>query len=219
MKKKRARTSNSSSGSKKASSRLAKKRPAARTKNTSSRSSISRKKVQARKTVRVRLAYSRKRTQLPARQDLPFSYNKTQLVLLVRDTEWAYAYWDFSGETWKWMQSIFKRDPAASAKLRIHNLDAGTFFDIDVSLDAKNWYVCLGIPNTQFQAELGILDSQGRFHSIVKSNRVRTPRNRPSDNIDPKWVPENFDELYNLSGGGKLGRGSEFFSHFTKKRP
>jgi hypothetical protein len=32
--------------------------------------------------------------------DLPFSYNETKLVLMVRDPLWAYAYWDFSADSW-----------------------------------------------------------------------------------------------------------------------
>ena len=64
-----------------------------------------------------------------APNDLPFSYNKTELVLLVRDPEWAYSYWDFSSETWNWIQSILKSKPGAAAKLRVHNLSAGNYFE------------------------------------------------------------------------------------------
>ena len=149
--------------------------------------------------------------------DLPFSYNETKLVLLVRDPTWAYTYWDFSSETWDWIQNLCRRDRGTRPKLRIHNLERGHHFDVDVTLEAKNWYVDLGLPNTPFEAELGLLDSQGRFHTIVKSNRVRTPRNAPSETIDPRWEALEFDEIYKLSGGGKTGHGSEIFSHF--KRP
>lgn len=144
--------------------------------------------------------------------DLPFSYNQTRLALLVRDTHWAYCYWDFSAETWGWMQSVFHRDRSARSVLRIHNLDAKSHFDINVSLEAKNWYVDIGQPDAVFEAELGILDKSGKFHRIAKSNRIRTPRNGPSSRIDPLWNADDFDELYKLSGGGKTGRGSEIFS-------
>lgn len=140
-----------------------------------------------------------------APHDLPFSYNKTELVLLVRDPEWAYAYWDFSSETWNWIQSLFKSKPGAVPKLRVHNLSAGNYFDIDIHLEGKNWYICLGLDNTEFQAELGLLDHDGRFHVIAKSNKIKTPRSKPSEIIDPNWIPEHFDELYRLSGGGRFG--------------
>lgn len=140
--------------------------------------------------------------------DLPGSYNKTQLVLLVRDPEWAYAYWDFSSETWNWIQSLYKKYSGLAVKIRIYNLTAGGFTDIDVNLEAKNWYICLGQDNTEFEAELGLLDASGKFHVIAKSNRIKTPRAKPSDQIDPNWIPENFDELYRLSGGGRFGGSS-----------
>ncbi len=153
-------------------------------------------------TLKVKPKTGQQPTETPV--DLPFSYNKTQLVLLVRDPEWAYAYWDFSSETWNWIQSIFTRFPGSAPKMRIYNLSAGGYFDLDINLEVKNWYICLGVDNTEFEAELGILDSTGKFHVIVKSNRIKTPRSKPSDQIDPKWIPEHFDELYRLSGGGRF---------------
>ncbi len=149
--------------------------------------------------------------------DLPFSYNETKLVLLVRDPEWAYSYWDFSIDTWRWIERFFQSDPKSRAILRIHNLDQNSFQDLDIDLISKNWYIRLGVPDTSFEVELGLIDSKGKFHLIAKSNRIRTPRNSPSSKIDPHWDARDFDEIYQLSGGGKTGHGSELFSRF--KRP
>ena len=137
-----------------------------------------------------------------SREDLPFSYNQTRLEILVRDPEWAYAYWDFSAQTWNWVAEIFRRDSGARPKLRVHNLSQRTSYDLDVNLEAKNWYLNLGQPDTEFEAELGILDSQGRFHLIARSNRIRTPRNSPSTVIDPKWDPSEFSDVDALSMQG-----------------
>lgn len=146
--------------------------------------------------------------------DLPFSYNQTKLAVLVRDPFWAYVYWDFSSQTWSWLVEFREKDHAAKAKLRVHNLDAKSYYDLGVYLEAKNWYVHLGLPNTNFEIELGLLDSRGRFHSIAKSGRIKTPRNGPSETVDPKWSASaaEMDEIYRLSGGGKTGHGSEIFS-------
>ena len=152
------------------------------------------------------------------RTELPFSYNETKLVLLVRDPLWGYSYWDFSADTWAWIQDLYQRDPGTRAKLRIHNLSQGGFFDIDVNLDAKNWYLCLDRPNTEFEAELGLLGSDGTFHMIARSNRIRTPRNKPSEIIDPEWEPKHFEEIYRLSGGYGSSRSSwDLFSQFMKR--
>lgn len=150
--------------------------------------------------------------------DLPYSYNETKLVLLVRDPFWAFAYWDFSQNAWDWIQQLFRKDPGAKAKLRVHNLDMNQHYDLEVRFESHKWYLDLGNPDQSFEAELGVLDSQGKFHSIVRSNRIRTPRNSPSSVIDPEWAlsEQDFERLYKLSGGGQTGRGSELFSLVRK---
>jgi len=149
--------------------------------------------------------------------ELPFSYNKTQLVLMVRDPYWAYGYWDFSSETWNWIQNFFKVERNARSILRVHNLNQGIYYDLQVELEAKSWYLQLLLPDTAFEAELGLLDSSGHFHLIAKSSQIRTPRNVPSDVIDPSWTSGAFEEIYQLSGGGKTGHGSEIFSQVKKR--
>ena len=152
-------------------------------------------------------------------RELPFSYNQTKLELLVRDPEWAYAWWDFSAETWRWITNLLGEDPATRAKLRIHNLSHRTSYDLDVDLDGKNWYLNLGFSNTEFEAELGLLDSKGRFHRIAQSNRVRTPRNGPSPVIDPYWDPSEFSDITQLSGKGAkpFAGASMFLSSWVRK--
>lgn len=155
---------------------------------------------------------------LPEIQELPYSYNETKIVLLVRDPYWAYTYWDFSGETWSWIQNFRERDHASKPILRIHNKNAATFQDIEICLDARNWYLELGIPNAEYEVELGLKDSFGNFHAIARSNRVQTPRNGPSERIDKEWELSAFEfsELYRLSGGGKSSYGSDFLSSFRR---
>ncbi|MBI3306985.1 MAG: DUF4912 domain-containing protein [Candidatus Omnitrophica bacterium] len=149
-------------------------------------------------------------------ETLPYSYDQTLLVLMVRDPYWVYGYWDFSSQTWNWVQDFLRREPTSQTVLRVHNLERGDFTDLDVRLEAKNWYLNVGEPNTSFEAELGFIDSTGRFHLIVKSNRIRTPRDTPSEVIDKNWDAGDFDEIYQLSGGGRTGKGSELFSPVRK---
>jgi len=148
--------------------------------------------------------------------ELPFSYNQTKLTLLVRDPYWAYSYWDFSEKSWKWIVSKRQQEPNLRSVLRIHNLKQNGNFDLDVDLEAKNWYVHLNLPGATFEFELGLLDPRGQFHSIVRSNRIQTPRDRPSDVIAPAWDTSQFDEIYRLSGGGHTRHGSELSSRVKK---
>ncbi len=147
---------------------------------------------------------------------LPFSYNETKLTLLVRDPYWAYGYWDFSGETWNGIENLRRDEPNCRCLLRVHDMDRGGHSDIEADLLVKNRYLHLGLPDTNFEVELGLLDPNGKFHVIARSNRIRTPRDGPSKIVDPEWDSAGFDEIYRLSGGGKTGHGSELFSRIRK---
>jgi len=140
--------------------------------------------------------------------DLPFSYDETRLVLMVRDPYWAFSYWDFSAETWSDIKAKLKADPSLKPTMRIHDLSASRSFDLLVSLETKNWYLHLGIPDHRYVAELGLGGGRSRFHPIVRSNEVETPRDSPSERVDPEWNARDFEELYRLSGGGFPGLGS-----------
>lgn len=146
--------------------------------------------------------------------DLPFSYGKTQFVLLVRDPYWAFSYWDFSGEAWNEAQRKLAEDRSLKPMIRLHDLDLKRPTLLLVSLEARNWYLHLGTPDHRYAAELGLGDGRERFYLIARSNEVRTPRDSPSEVIDSEWNARDFDEIYRLSGGGQSGLsspGSIFF--------
>lgn len=152
-------------------------------------------------------------TVLPAKpvrtpSDLPFSYGETKLVLMVRDPYWAFSYWDFSGETWNGAEKRLAADSSLKPMIRVHDLDAKRRYDLLVSLEARNWYLHLGTPDRRYLAELGLGDGRARFFLIARSNEVKTPRDSPSQVIDPEWNDRDFEEIYRLSGGGDTGLSS-----------
>ncbi|MDD5085295.1 MAG: DUF4912 domain-containing protein [Candidatus Omnitrophica bacterium] len=149
--------------------------------------------------------------------DLPSSYNKTKIVLLVRDPYWVYSYWDISGDTYQWIEGI-RRDVQGKVRtvLRVYDVtdidfngsNAHRYYDIDCHLDAKNWYIDLGTPDRAYIVDLGLIDGNGKFYLIARSNVVRTPRDGPSDIVDEAWMAADFEEIYALSGGFGIGLSS-----------
>ena len=134
---------------------------------------------------------------------LPSSYNETKLVLMVRDPFWAFSYWDFSALTWSQIQNLYQTHQGLRSILRVYDVTDSNWngsnayhrsFDLDVFLDVKNWYIELGQANREWIADLGLLDPSGRFYVIARSNRVRTPRDEPSDVVDEEWMIEEDDE-------------------------
>lgn len=157
---------------------------------------------------------------------LPYTYNVTKVVLLKRDPYWAHAYWDLSGETYSWVDKILKNEwGAARTVLRIYDVtdvdfngkNANNQFDLDVTIDAKNWYINLGTPDRDYLADLGVVDRNGDFHLIAQSNTIRLPRDRASDEIDEEWMTPDFDEIYALSGGLGVGLSSGEIREKIKK--
>jgi len=143
-------------------------------------------------------------------KDLPFSYGETKFVLMVRDPYWAFSYWDFSADTWSEIQKKFSENPSFKPVIRIFDLDKNKHYDLLISLEARNWYLHLGIPDHRYVAELGLSDGRSHFYRIARSNEVRTPRDSPSQEVDPKWSDRDFEEICRLSltRGGVSSSGS-----------
>jgi len=109
-------------------------------------------------------------------RELPVSYGRPKVTLMVVDPYLVYAYWDVDTE----------RLPAGtqSAVLRFHDASqAAPPFDVDIDLRALNWYVHLWSPAKSYYADLGVRTEGGQFISLAVSNRIETPRAWPAAEI------------------------------------
>jgi hypothetical protein len=138
--------------------------------------------------------------------DLPAGYNITEMVLMVRDPHWVYAYWDIDDVKKKEIHYITHQHvrPVPTV-MRIHDVtnaskaDSGRFFDVEVPIDIGQWYVYLGLPEHTFTADLGLIEPCGRFYLITWSNQITMPRDTPSECVDSQWpVPAHsaINEIY-----------------------
>ena len=128
---------------------------------------------------------------------LPSSYDTTQLALIVRDPHWVYAYWDIApSSVAKISQQIGDEVHSASYVLRLYEVsyidfngtNANHFFDIDVGPFTKNWYINLWADNASYCADLGLRTRDGKFHPLVRSNFITTPRVTTSPRSDVIWM-------------------------------
>ena len=108
-----------------------------------------------------------------ARQELPRSYGHSRVTLTVVDPYLIHADWDID-------TSRLPPD-TSSAALRFHDVSgpSSAFFEVDVDLRARNWYVHLLNPARSYYADLGVRTAQDGFVSLAASNRVQTPRAWP----------------------------------------
>lgn len=144
----------------------------------------------------------------PARE-LPDEYGETTLVLMVRDPEWIYAYWEVSDATREEL-NLPRNGQVKRQLLRVYKVTgrswpeepAHYFFDVEINADARSWYISLPEANEHWCAELGFIDESDNYITVVRSNPVHTPRNSISPEIDSEWmtVQESFEKITRLSG-------------------
>ncbi|MGI8905599.1 MAG: DUF4912 domain-containing protein [Candidatus Sumerlaeaceae bacterium] len=147
----------------------------------------------------------------PAARELPNEYGDTKIVLLVRDPEWVYAYWEINDAKREELK-LSRNGHDRRTVIRLYKITARNwpsegahyFFDLDVSPYALNWYIKLPEPAQQWCAELGVFDEHNSYISICRSNTIGTPRNTISEETDSEWmvVEETFRKLSKLGGAG-----------------
>jgi len=126
----------------------------------------------------------------PVEINLPDRYGDHRLVVLARDPNWAYAYWDLNPTQ---VRNLLKSAGQTASKarwiLRVYSAalqpveDKGHYFDVDINVEGGNYYLNLSKPGARFIVEIGVMDAAGMFRSTAQSNPVILPLDHPSDTI------------------------------------
>lgn len=137
---------------------------------------------------------------------------KDRVVLLVRDSYWLHAYWEITRQTIDRAQiALAEHWHTAKPTLRLIEIEDNSTSsiservvrDIEVHGGVKNWYIDVVDPPKQYRVSLGYKAANGRFHCLVRSNAVETPRPGSSDAIDRNWtdIAEDSERVFAMSGG------------------
>ena len=123
--------------------------------------------------------------------DLPNGYGESRIVLLPRDPEWAYVYWDVPHS----QKEEARNQGGQQLALRLYdatdiNLEYQTPNNLqEYNSDelAREWYLPIPISDRDYIAELGYRCADGRWLVLTRSKVVHIPPVFPSE-----WVEENF---------------------------
>ena len=128
---------------------------------------------------------------------VPSRYGDNAVVLMVRDPEWLYAYWEIQPVEAQREAGRLGVDLSDSTPvLRVYDVTGGTadesgttFRDIILSEYADRWFVSAMKPAHEYYAEVGRVTRSGRFVPFARSNRVTTPPAGVSPVTSPEWPP------------------------------
>ena len=123
--------------------------------------------------------------------ELPGGYGESRIVLLPRDPQWAYSYWDIPNEH----KEELRRQGGQQLAVRLYdatdiNLEYQAPHNVQEYLCdelAREWYLPVPVSDRDYVVEIGYRCADGRWLGLARSAPVRVPPVYPSD-----WVEENF---------------------------
>ncbi len=139
--------------------------------------------------------------------ELPHVYGKNKIIFLVRDPHWGFVYWEITEN----LSRQFGLD-GADRYLRIYDIsdsdnpeNAGSYFDVKLTMSADNWYIKFPQSNRSYIVDYGIF-RDGKFVTVMRSNKVYAPREDVSDQLDQEWMISGdlFNSILKASGAGSL---------------
>lgn len=130
--------------------------------------------------------------------DLPGGYGESRVVLMPRDPQWAYAYWDISNEH----KEDLRRQGGQQLALRIYdvtdiNLDhqsAHSLQEYPCDELAREWYLPIPVSDRDYIIDIGYRCGDGRWLVLARSARVHVPPVYPSDWIEDVFITVDFEE-------------------------
>jgi len=130
-------------------------------------------------------------------------YNRTKIVLMVRDPHWAFAYWEIDDKT---HGKLPDTDESHQLILRVHETETirHPSFDIPIQFGDSSWYIYLPNQDRSYVLELGIV-SEGRYSCLAKSNPIRTPREGCAEARDLALdLHSDFNAYFGIGSSGSI---------------
>lgn len=130
--------------------------------------------------------------------DLPGGYGESRIVLMPRDPQWAYAYWDVSNEH----KEELRRQGGQQLALRIYDVtDINLDYESPHSIQeypcdelAREWYMPIPVSDRDYVIDIGYRCADGRWLVLARSAEVHIPPVYPSDWIEDHFITVDWEE-------------------------
>jgi uncharacterized protein len=130
--------------------------------------------------------------------ELPGGYGKSRIVLLPRDPQWTYTYWDIPNE----YRENLRRQGGEQLALRIYDVT-----EIDLNYQAphsvqeypcdelaREWYLPIPVSDRDYIVEIGYRSWEGRWLMLSRSSPVHVPPVYPSDWVEDVFVTVEWEQ-------------------------
>lgn len=130
--------------------------------------------------------------------DLPNGYGESRVVLMPRDPEWAYTYWDIPNSR----KEELRRQGGQQIALRIYDVtDVNLEYQSPHNIQeypcdelAREWYVPIPVSDRDYVIDIGYRCADGRWLVLARSAEVRVPPIYPSDWIEDQFITLGWEE-------------------------
>ena len=130
--------------------------------------------------------------------DLPAGYGESRIVLMPRDPQWTYAYWDIANDH----KEELRRQGGIQLALRIYDVtDINLEYQSPHSIQeypsdelAREWYLPIPVSDRDYVVDIGYRCADGRWLVLARSTPVHVPPVYPSDWIEDVFISVNFDQ-------------------------
>ncbi|KOP27626.1 Rho termination protein [Hapalosiphon sp. MRB220] len=130
--------------------------------------------------------------------ELPDGYGESRIVLMPRDPQWAYTYWDVPNDH----KEELRRQGGQQLALRIYDVtDINLEYQSPHSIQeypcdelAREWYLPIPVSDRDYVIDIGYRCADGRWLVLARSAPVHVPPVYPSDWIEDVFISVNFEE-------------------------
>ena len=130
--------------------------------------------------------------------DLPAGYGESRIVLMPRDPQWAYTYWDIPNE----QKEALRHQGGQQIALRLYDVtNINLAYQSPHSIQeypsdelAREWYLPIPVSDRDYVVDIGYRCADGRWLVLARSAPVRVPPVYPSDWIDDQFITVAWEE-------------------------
>ena len=130
--------------------------------------------------------------------ELPQGYGESRIVLMSRDPQWAYTYWDISND----QKQELRHQGGIRLALRFYDVTniniasqkPHSLQQYECDEMSREWYLPVPVSDREYMVEIGYLTGDGRWLLLARSAPARIPPVYPTDWTDDQFIAVSWDE-------------------------